>query len=261
MAATLSDVWKSLYKSAHLIDTVEDEEFLPSSGRNIGLKVNEACQLIFSAELILAQLEEMGIPPGTASTLRIKLNRSILTMCAGQKASFDHSIPSLEKAWEIVDAKSGDFFALGCYAGARLATRSEKILSYFWEFGQVVGRLVQVGDDVKDLWDNEKGKSDIASGHWGLPLSYSINVLPEKDRARLKELLISHPMEQATERTIRDIILSCGAIVYLGMETRRLHARGKSVLYRACPPSVAREELLAILQSAGLPQGIHPELV
>src|SRR5450756_2228343 len=79
MAATLSDVWKSLYKSAHLIDTVEDEEFLPSSGRNIGLKVNEACQLIFSAELILAQLEEMGIPPGTASTLRIKLNRSILT--------------------------------------------------------------------------------------------------------------------------------------------------------------------------------------
>lgn len=253
-AASVAGIWNKLYRAANIIDSVEDKESVFSSSHNINHELNEVNKLIFSSELTLSQLEIIGITPGVAKALRLRFNQSILTMCTGQAASFANEIPDLENAWQIVDAKSGEFFALGCYAGARLKTRSKKILTYFWEFGLVIGRLVQISDDIRDLWGNEKGKSDIASSHWGLPITYAMTVLPENEKSKLVELFYSGKMDHTKESTIREIILSCGAIIYLGLETERLRARGLKLIGRACPPSNAREDLISLINSMGFPK-------
>ncbi len=243
--------WQQFYAAAHMIDAVEDDEGLPAGITSPAKATNLAVGLIFNAENELAGLEA-ELPPGVSRSIRMEVQRCLLCMCAGQEMSLRSGEISLEETWQIARLKSGAFFGLGCFIGARAGTSSSKILDGFTRFGEILGLLVQLGDDVKDLWSNEKGKSDLTSGHWGIPLAYAYKVLLLKERAQLREFL---KMEQATyelEARIRDKIISSGALVYAALESNRLHILGKRILCSICQPSPARQSLENLLNSKGV---------
>ena len=251
-AEGVTDAWRWLYAAAHLLDSVEDDELIPASLGGTGRAINSACGLIFSSELRLSALEKTLVPAAAAADIRLTFNHSLLTMCAGQEACLKPGVPNLAAAWQIADAKSGEFFSAGCYAGARLATSSIPVLAGFREFGFILGRLLQLGDDLKDLWTNEKGQSDLADGRWSLPIAYALEVLPKTEKARLRELLHAGG-DAAGEEEARRLVLSSGAATYLTLEAASLRIRGKRILSDKCAPSDAREALLGLLESCGLP--------
>ncbi|HEX2978678.1 MAG TPA: polyprenyl synthetase family protein [Anaerolineaceae bacterium] len=212
-AAPIVEAWTGLYAVAHLLDMVEDGDLIPAWAGMPGRSINLATGLIFRTELLLARLEDHGIPRGCARQLRERFNQSILHMCAGQDLGFSSLEPTLETAWQIADAKSGSFFELGCVAGARLATRSKKVLHAFADFGFAVGRLVQIGDDLKDLSVGENG--DLATGHWGLPLAYAMQALPDEKKKHLGMLVTNAWSDVQAQDEARRMILESGARVYL----------------------------------------------
>ena len=250
-AGVIQQAWQMLYAAAHLLDNVEDGDPLPLAITSPGQAVRAATGLIFAAENRLANLEGTGLSPRAAGDLRRVFNATIERMCLGQELGEHPSTGDLDALWQAADLKSGIFFALGCYAGARAAIGSPKRLASFWEFGCCLGRLIQVGDDLKDLWPDASGRSDLTDGRPGLPIAYALQVLPGAGRDELHSYIAASRYDPAAEEAARAIVLKAGGGLYLALETERLRMEGLRHLNRACAPGPARESLAAILRQAG----------
>ena len=128
-ATAVAAAWFLLYLAAKVLDDIEDEDALQNPWCTVGIAqaINAATGLIFVSQLALAHLPRMGAGRGLALYLIEDFNCTILRMCAGQHADLtEASISSLERYFRIAGAKSGEFFALACRAGALLGTDGER---------------------------------------------------------------------------------------------------------------------------------------
>lgn len=149
--------WSLLYAAFYLLDKVEDQEAngeLFSSSP--GIVTNVTTGFILSAGLILSKLElaqKPGIPE--ISSLQITFHHIALAVCAGQHLDLSQRKPDLKQVWQIVTAKSGEFFSLGCLAGALIATNEPDHLQAFATLGRHLGVLIQIANDIAGLWGKE----------------------------------------------------------------------------------------------------------
>jgi polyprenyl synthetase len=188
--------WGLLYYAAHLLDAVEDGqvEIGRSSFPSPGSTLNVAVGLMTSAELALGALGDSETSPKTAKDVRSRFHRAVLTMCAGQHADLTRLEPSLEQCWQAAEGKSGEFFALACWAGARLATSDSSQVDLFARFGHHLGSVIQIRDDLSGLSPVESEPSDLGSGgNWTLPLAYTMSVLPVAERNQLRRCSSGRP--------------------------------------------------------------------
>jgi geranylgeranyl pyrophosphate synthase len=245
-ATAIAAAWFLLYLAAKILDDVEDDDtyLTPWSAIGVPQAINAATGLIFASQLALARLPRMGADRELALSLLEDFNRTALRMCAGQQADLtEGSHLCLERYFWMAGAKSGEFFALACRAGALLGT--DKVAPYS-EFGYNLGVLIQMCDDFEGIW-NPQGRSDLAAGKRTLPVIYALNIAPPSVRERLERLLVKAIGEQEAEEQARRIITALGAPHYLLIEAQIRRQRAEAALRSTGRSSPAHRQLMALL--------------
>lgn len=228
----VTNIWVLFQTAAQLLDTIEDgdEKEEPLNKYSQGELINFSTSLIILAELVLSELEkETQFDAAAANDLRIQFNRQILKMCSGQFLDLRNTAASLEECWQITEEKTGEFFSLICYASARLGTDNADILNKFKQFGLHIGTIIQIQDDLTGLWDEDIKKSDLTQSKYSLPVLYALEVLPDRQAARLRGL-IDNPTPENRSSAAREMIIESGAVLYLTMEIEKRKSLAQSVL-------------------------------
>jgi len=240
-AERVNSAWLLFYKAAHLLDLVEDSEaedreLLPAQPAQI---LNAATGLIFAANMLL-NLEEGDM----GKAIREDFSFTGWQMCAGQHADLTQAAPGLQQCWQIAEAKSGEFFALACRAGARLGGAAPPQIEAFDGYGRHLGILIQIADDVSGLWSATGERCDlIRKGKWTLPVAYAMTACPDEKQRELQQALQQAAKDTEAERQARRLIIESGAVLYLRIEAEKHSQQCLAALDRIDLPSAIRERL------------------
>ncbi|HEY5574894.1 MAG TPA: class 1 isoprenoid biosynthesis enzyme [Anaerolineales bacterium] len=247
-AVEVNAAWLLLYAAFYVLDKIEDQEVdnIPSTGLEENVLINVTTGLILNAGLILSKLAgEEKFDLATLNSLLVTFNRMALKVCAGQHVDLTIRVPDLSQVWQSVAAKSGDFFALACWIGARAATDEPDLLESMTIYGRHLGILIQIANDIEGLWGKDGSNSDLANGKVTLPVAFALSVLPPADTTILKQLILAK--NKNSEASARRLILSCGGLIYLMLEAEKHRQQAKAALNGLPMNEPHREELLNIL--------------
>lgn len=136
---------------------------------------------------------------------------------------------------------------LGCLAGAISATNDETHLDSFRAFGQNLGILVQIANDIDGLWEKGGKRSDLAANKWTLPIAYAFRVLPSDKKSSLHKLVVNSSTDSEAEVEARRMILDCGALIYLWLEIEKYRQKAEKNLAGLDLCQAEKEQLLDIL--------------
>jgi len=93
----------------------------------------------------------------------------------------------LDQYFELVRRKSGSLTACACKIGATLGGASESLVLQLEEFGENLGIMSQIRNDLNDFLNFEK-KKDFVNHRKTLPYVYLLNILNDKKAEQFKEL-------------------------------------------------------------------------
>ena len=247
----ITSAWYLLYVAAHLMDSVQDQDEPDDWWADLGsgAALSVATGLFFSATHALNRLQDSPSTRHAAASIIEDFSLSFMHMSGGQYRDLTQPQPTLDQYWEVSSAKSGVFFALGCRCGARLATDDPQLLAAYGSFGQQIGTLVQIRDDLQDL----QPPQDAELPAWGRKMShslatvYALEVLPHEQRDRLLKYLAVIPFDlQAVENAL-GLIDQSGAGLYFLVEMERHRNLGLAALERTSGRPPAKELLASYL--------------
>jgi heptaprenyl diphosphate synthase len=109
-------------------------------------------------------------------------------------------IPSLDGYLRHIAAKSGLILSAVAWAGGRAISAHPDKLAHLRAFGQALGMIVQLRDDIIDI-AAPPDTNDLRQGHWTLPLLFGLNQKDHPMHARLQALCQS-PHTQLVDRII-----------------------------------------------------------
>lgn len=188
-----------------------------------------------------------GIPPNVASRIQQATFTNIIPVVHGQQASIRCSYPTLSEAIKIAEYKSGHFYGLVCWNAAYLAKFDLEIANSLQKFGQIFGMIVQIANDMSDVWPHGEKPSDLKLGTWSLPVVYAMSVIPEDRKVYLKALLAAAPSNEEAEQEAREILIRSGAFVYWQIENQLRLNQAKELLYDTLADSPHREKLIGLM--------------
>jgi geranylgeranyl pyrophosphate synthase len=256
-ADNLAAAWYLLFTAAHLMDKVEDrDEPDPAwAPQGLGAGVNAATGLFFTASLAINDLYQHNETRAAASDVISDFYSGFLRMSSGQHADLIWPEPTLEQYWEIARDKSGAFFQVACRCGARLAVASADQLDEFSLYGQHLGVLKQILDDLEDIQPPDSFHSmhpwpNIAKS---LPVVYAMSVFPQEQRDRLRLSLQNTSQSQAAARDAFLLLEQSGAALYLRMEIERQRDLAIEAIQRAVTGSDAAQPLISLVEQLGTP--------
>ncbi len=256
--------WQLLHCAAHLLDDVADEA-CPSL--EPAQAVNAAVTLIFLAQVSLTTLRQSHIKPERVVALVAAFNTATARMALGQAAdlAWDEQTATLDDYWRVAGAKTGEFFALACRAGAMLGKQPQTEVDIYTTFGYHLGILVQLGDDLRALW-TPRGRDDLTTAGRTLPVIYALTIASPEARARLCSLLRRVPNDPAALRELQAALADpstgrrgepaepsghrLGALHYLTLQVGRQHHLAREALLSSARPAVAQHELFKLLDAA-----------
>lgn len=250
-AEELARAWVLLYLAAHLMDSVQDgdppQHWWAEHGPGVAL--NTATGLYFTASLLLARMQERAQLGERARHVAAEFYRRFLVMCSGQHADLVTSRPSLEMFWRLAEAKSGAFFSMASWGGARLAGASEAQLRAYETFGVHLGVLVQIADELAEILPASPGgvHGELKGMRRSLPVLYALEVLPEKEQQTLLDLLSKAQESPAAASEALAMLDDCRSGVYIRAEQEKHLALAKQALQAAAPTPPAYDELASIL--------------
>ena len=251
-AADLAAAWLLYYSAAHVFDSVEDQDQPEAwwAASRPGVAINVATGLLFSASLGLQRLFEHQQTHQVAHLVIQDFNQSLLVMSSGQHADLVNPLPGLEQWLEIAGAKSGEFFALACRSGARLATDDLARLKGFSDFGRHLGILLQILDDLEDLKPGSGAEMPDLSPRIGrsLAVAYALDVLPSPAQQTLRECLQTLRDDQQAAGELIQLLDRSGAALYLTTEIERQLRLGFKALEEAVPVTPAGDILASLLR-------------
>ena len=221
--------WNILRQAARILDDFEDGDI--QEGSKAGLLLNTSTGLIFSANMLLSNLENEGAAPEVAQAIRQRFYSVLLQTCYGQHLDLLSQQPSLETRWQITRQKSGYFLGLITWISARLGIDDPEQLGLYQEFGEILGIMDQIHDDLVDLKSTEQAAGDLTRPyHWSLPAAYAFSVLPEPQQTQLQTYLDEASSCAQAEAKAREIIIQSGAGLYLTVQLTIYSQRGQKLV-------------------------------
>jgi geranylgeranyl pyrophosphate synthase len=242
--------------AAHVFDSVEDQDKPDSWWQEIGpaAGLNAASGLFFTAALALNRLYQYQREREAVQEINQRFFTQLMQMSAGQHRDLTLKHLTLKNYWEIAAGKSGKFFSLASWAGARLACRDEQRLQGFESYGHHFGMLIQLLDDLQDFRENQNqagGSCESKSIIRSFASAYALDVFSGEEKNRLIKLLdqlANNPeVEPQVGSDALEMIESSGAALYLAIEVERHRGLALAALDRAQPALSEREQLIALL--------------
>ena len=226
-ACIINSAWILFYAAFNLFDKLEDNEI----DESIKNRLTEPSLINISTGLLLSAESLLEISPMYPKLVREKpywnlTNLLTLHMCSGQQQDLLATEPTLETLWLIAKEKSGSFFSIGCILGALSAfltsdTAYANVIDVFRSFGNELGIIIQLANDIDGLWAKENKKSDIECGKWTFPIAYSMQVLEPSKKKTLRDLIQKAPGDKESTEKARGMIIGSGAIIFSVLEIER----------------------------------------
>lgn len=253
-ADEISVAWLLFNIAAHVFDSVEDQDVPDLWWREMGTAagLNAASGLFFTATLALNRLYDAPVKPDVVRIIQQRFFSQLLQMSAGQHRDLTLTRLSLEDYWEIAAGKSGKFFGLASWAGARLACNESERLDGFALYGQHFGMLIQLLDDLQDFREIEDGKPIDPKGiSRSFAAAYALDVYNGQERVRLERLLgmlarRPNPDSKVSQEVI-DMLEQSGAALYLTIQVERHRDLAMAALEQAQPATSERDQLIELL--------------
>jgi geranylgeranyl pyrophosphate synthase len=250
-ADDLSVAWLLYYVAAHLIDKIQDQDDPDAwwQERGAAAALSAASGLFFSASLAINQLITNPRSMRAAADIIKAFNHSFLWMASGQYSDVLGPAGSLDQYWERTLAKSGSFFGLACRTGAQLSVQDPERLAAFERYGQHLGLLVQIKDDLDDLQPPDVSSSPGQRRELvnSLPVVYSLEVLQQASRERLRQFLEVASKDAQAAQGVIELLNQSGAAVYMLAEMERHQQEAIQALQTAAPASEARDLLEGLI--------------
>jgi geranylgeranyl diphosphate synthase, type I len=256
-ADRVTAAWFLLYTAAHVFDTLEDKD-LPDpwwSDQGVGISMNVGTGLMISAAQMIDLLYRDSNPNNQAAQIAEDFYQTVLIMGSGQHHDLTHANLNLEQWFANANAKSGEFFSLGCRSGARLASPDNKTIRFYSTYGKHLGLLLQIMDDLDD-WHTCKVSDQVGDLRWlskSLPATYACEVLPEKKANDLRHCLDQRMNGSDSVAEALNLITDSGAELYLYTEIEKNYTLAQEALRAATPEPVAEKALISLLDS------LHPD--
>jgi geranylgeranyl pyrophosphate synthase len=229
-AVPVAAAWRALHIAAKLLDDVEDGDVGPFSPANLDLPrvVNLATGYIAMSNMALGHLAD-DQDPTLWPAIQKDFGATILRMADGQHVDLDATAaPDLDAYMQLIEAKSGCFFALATRAGARCATADASILSVYSAFGHNLGILIQLADDLRELRAPLAQERPFQS-RYTLPVVYGLTVASPPEQARLAGWLTrASAGDGEAAELARQLLISLGAEVYTQAEIVRFRRRAQA---------------------------------
>jgi hypothetical protein len=163
-ALHVAAAWELGNLAAGALDAWQDGDTDNALWKRVGAKpaVNLAVGLIALSLRILSNLAEVELL-SAAAVLDVKrgFEETLLQMVAGQHADLVDDL-SLDDYQTVTRAKTGSLFRLAAWSGARVAGADDAAAELYGVFGEDLGLLIQVWNDLYGL-EGIMGKQD--AGH------------------------------------------------------------------------------------------------
>ncbi|MGQ9666126.1 MAG: polyprenyl synthetase family protein [Anaerolineae bacterium] len=139
------------------------------------------------AYLVMGSLSERGVPAERAQRAQRAFQRACLTLTEGQFLDmyFEETFGISEEDYlRMIRGKTATLLAASAYIGGELAGISEETAGILHGFGDALGMMFQIQDDILGIWGEESvtGKpsgGDILQRKKSLPLVYAVRRLQE----------------------------------------------------------------------------------
>lgn len=190
-----------------------------------------------------------GLPSEVASRIQQQTFQTLVPIIEGQQASIVTQAPTLAEALHIAQLKSGHFYGLVCWNAAYLASFDRELAESFRQVGQIFGMIVQIFNDLNGIWPHGEIPSDLKSGAWSLPIAYTLSVIPENEKIRLKSLVQQAPHDESAEQQAREILIQSGAFVYWQIESQLRLKQAKELICELLEESLHREKLFGLFDN------------
>lgn len=210
--------------SIHLVDDMLDDDpkgdyRVLGSGRtaNLGLAFQAAGHLV---------LDDPGVHPRTRADLHAAFARMSIATAFGQDMD-SRELRSEEEYWRTVGTKTPPLFGAAFCMGALLGGAPEPTVDALDAFGGVLGRFVQVSDDLSDALE-APAKADWGRRPNNLPILYAMTAEhPERDR--FLELSVRSEDPEALAEA-QQILLRSGAVSYCVFKMVEIADEARKVL-------------------------------
>ncbi|MFH0793329.1 MAG: polyprenyl synthetase family protein [bacterium] len=197
-------------------DDIEDGDTFrrdrPSVWVKYGLPhaINVGDYLLTKVFVALTNARRFGLDDGKAFRLTALIAETLdqthigqaLDMNARSRRDF-----SVEEYLQIVEAKTGRYLAAPILGGAIVADAPDSLLRCIERFGQFLGPLFQIIDDIIDLTEG-KGRetvgSDIREGKRSYLVAFTAAKCTKKEKARLFAIL-DKPRNKTTKKDVSEV--------------------------------------------------------
>lgn len=243
------------YELGHTASLVLDDVIDGAPTRRGRPSVQHACgkpvalctsdYLLMTAQGYLLELGYVRSASEMAKLVRI--------MCAGEVVQFEHVhdlAASTESYLRAIQKKTASLFESCCRLAAQITCKSESYVAAMAAFGDALGIMFQIRDDLSD-WTSDEAQSgkpvneDFAGGVYTLPAIYAF--ADEALGERLRELASKpHPSEDDLAEA-RRLVTEAGGIAYAQRYLHELSERALRML-EALPDGTCRTALEAIVR-------------
>lgn len=211
------------------------------------------------AYLTMGSLAERGVPAERAHRAERAFQRACLTLTEGQFLDmyFEETFAISEEDYlRMIRGKTAALLAASAYIGGVLAGVPEETAGILYSFGDALGMMFQIQDDILGIWGEEAvtGKpsgSDILQRKKSLPLVYAVRRLQETGSAasmeRLKEVYHSPEVPAEAVQEVVALLDAVGARVYCEELAGRYQEEALGYLERLThEPSAEAEGITAL---------------
>jgi geranylgeranyl pyrophosphate synthase len=212
--------------SIHLVDDILDDEPL-GDFRTLGEGRTANLALAFQAAGHLL-LEEAAAPAAVRAALQSSFARMSLATCLGQELDA-RELASEEEYWRVVGTKTPPLFGEALRMGALLGGATVAVADQIAEIGRVLGRFVQVSDDVTDALETP-ARADWRRRSNCLPLLFAMTAA-HAERERFLEVSARVEEPEALAEAQR-ILFRCGAVSYCTLKLIELSQEAQKLLER-----------------------------
>jgi len=210
--------------SIHLVDDILDEDpkgdyHRLGTGRaaNLGLAFQAAGHLV---------LDDPGIHPSVRSALHAAFARMSIATAFGQDMD-SCELRSEEEYWRTVGTKTPPLFGAAFRMGALLGGAPEPTADALDAFGGILGRFVQVSDDLSDALETP-AKADWGRRSNNLPILYAMTAdHPEREQFLDLSLRSAEPEALAAAQ---QILMRSGAVSYCVFKMVEIADEARKVL-------------------------------
>jgi geranylgeranyl diphosphate synthase type I len=210
--------------SIHLVDDMLDDDpkgdyHRLGAGRaaNLGLAFQAAGHLV---------LDDPCVHPQARAALHASFARMSIGTAFGQDMD-SRELRSEEEYWRTVGTKTPPLFGAAFRMGALLGGAPEPVAGGLETFGRVLGRFVQVSDDLSDALETP-AKADWGRRPNNLPILYAMTA-EHPARERFLELSARSEDPEALAEA-QQILLRSGAVSYCVFKMVEIADEARSVL-------------------------------